>query len=52
MAGIVPEGSIKEVENFTFIHIVSLPGKLNSAQKFVQPANENFTTFCKKHVYE
>ena len=59
MAEIVPDFSIKEVESVCFICIVSITGRLNCAplylkkfEKFVQPTNENFTTFCKKHVYE
>ena len=42
----------KKLKTFAFICILSIRGKLNSAQKLVQPANENLTTFCKKHVFE
>ena len=50
---------LKKLKAFALIYIVSIRGRLNSAplqlktlEKFVQPANENFTTFCKKHAYE
>ena len=50
---------LKKWKAFAFISILSTRGRLNCAplylkkfEKFVQPANENFTTFCKKHVYE
>ena len=42
-----------------FIWIVFIKGRLNNGplylktlEKFVQPANENFTTLCKKQAYE
>ena len=50
---------LKKWKAFAFISILSTRGRLNCAplylkkfEKFVQPANENFTTFCKKHVYD
>ena len=54
-----PSLVLKKLKAFDFISILSIRGRLNSAslhlktlEKFVQPANENFTTFCKKHEYE
>ena len=51
----VPDFSMKEVESFYFnLHCIyegkqnSAPLNLKTLEKFVQPANENFTTFCKK----
>ena len=50
---------LKKLKAFAFICTVSIRGKLNSnplyiktLEKFVQPANENFTTFYKKHAYK
>ena len=50
---------LKKLKAFAFICTVSIRGKLNSnplyiktLEKFVQPANENFTTYYKKHAYE
>ena len=50
---------LKKLKAFAFICTVSISGKLNSnplyiktLEKFVQPANENFTTYYKKHAYE
>ena len=49
----------KEVENFCFNLQCIHKGKakdrsdlLKNARKIVQPANENFTTFWKKHAYD
>ena len=58
MADTVPDFSIKEVESFCFhLHCI-YKGKTKqrstihiNTQKFVQPANENFTKFF-KDVYE
>ena len=54
-----PSLVLKKLKAFDFISILSIRGRLNSAslhlktlEKFVQPANENFTTFCKKQAYE
>ena len=59
MADTAPDFITKEVESFCFhLHFIYKgKTKLRSAilkkfEKFVQPTNENFTTFCKKHVYE
>ena len=49
-----PSLVLKKLKAFDFISILSIRGRLNSAslhlktlEKFVQPANENFTTFWK-----
>ena len=59
MPDTVPAFSINEVERFGFpLHCI-YKGKtkprvaiLKTLEKFVRPANENFTTFCNKVVYE
>ena len=50
---------LKKLKAFAFICTVSIRGRLNNdplyiktLKKFVQPANENFTTFHKKHAFE
>ena len=57
MAEIVPEFNIKEVESFHLDCIYKGKTKqrsviLKTLEKIVQPAKENFKTFCKKHIYE
>jgi len=54
-----PSLVLKKLKTFDFISILFIRGRLNSAplylktlEKFVQPANQNFTTFCKKQAYE
>ena len=55
MPDTVPDFSIKKVEGFCFhLHCIykektkQLFAILKKARKFVQPENENFTSFCKK----
>ena len=59
MAEIIPDFNTKEVENFCFnLQCIykrkndNGPLYVKTLEKFVQPANENFTTFRKKDVYE
>ena len=47
----------KKASTFVWIYIMSVGGDgtapyLKTLEKFVLPANKNFTTFFKKHVYE
>ena len=58
MADTVHDFSIKEIEKCCFHLHFSIRGRLNNdpiciktLDKFVPPANENFTTFWKKHAY-
>jgi len=52
---------VEKVKSFDLICIASIRWRLQTApaylkslvmEKFVGPANENFTTFCKRRVYE
>ena len=59
MSDTVPDFGIKKVESFCFhLHCIykektkQLFAILKKTRKFLQPANENFTSFSKKHVYE